>query len=202
MDIETQLLREYESLRSEIRNADTLNYQIIGIVVGAVALLLSTGFKEANPSTRLSIFLCIYVVTIPALRLLQGNRRRTWRISTYLQVFVESRLELIKWECRLRKQGLQPADKGTRHFFSSLAGRNEWLIIGMTNSIAALASIFNGLLQINMELPYKYGGIAIIGILHLWHVLSTSHQEKTLRRGGKVEQGYFDSWIKIRDAEK
>ena len=45
MDKENQLLHEYESLRSEIRTADSLNYQIIGIVVGAVAVLLTTGFK-------------------------------------------------------------------------------------------------------------------------------------------------------------
>ena len=115
MDKDTQLWNEYESLRDEIRSADSLNYQITGIVVAAVATLLTTGFTQADATIRLFVFLCAYIVTIPGYRLLQGNRRRTWRISTYLRA---------------------------------------------------------------------------------------SHQEKDLRRLGKVEQDFLKSWIEIRDAER
>jgi hypothetical protein len=198
MDKDTQLWHEYESLRSEIRNADTLNYQIIGIVVGAVALLLTTGFREPDPISRLFIFLCVFVVTIPAYRLLQGNRRRTWRISTYIQVFIESQLESIQWESRLQKQ-VKFADKGTRQFFSSKAGMNEWFIISVINTLASLLAVISGLLQIKTELLIHLGGIAIIGIVNLWICIVTSRQEKSLRRDGKIEQGYLQSWLAIRD---
>jgi hypothetical protein len=202
MDKETQLLHEHESLRSEIRIADSLNYQIIGIVVGAVALLLTTAFKEANPTIRLFVFLCTYVVTIPAYRLLQGNRRRTWRISTYIQVFIEPQLEQVKWESRLQKQGQQEASKSVRQRFSSLAGRNEWLIISVFNALAGVAAIFNGLLLIEITPPVRLGGAFIIAILNVWLAVSTSGQEKDLRRGEKIEKGHLDSWLKIKAAEE
>jgi len=202
IDKETQLWREYESLRSEIRGADSLNYQIMGIVVGAVAALLTTGFKEAEPIIRLLVFLCVYVVTIPGYRLLQGNRRRTWRISTYIRTFLEPQLEFAKWETRLDSQRRRAGEDSTRQYFSSLVGTNEWFIISVMNILAALAAVFSGLLQINTDLSVKAGGVVGIAILNLWLLLVTSRQEKDLRPLGRVEQGFLKSWIEIREAEQ
>jgi hypothetical protein len=208
MDKEAQLLKEYQNLRDEIRGADSLNYQILGIVVGAVAAILTTGFSQSDPSVRFLIFLCVYVVTIPGYRLLQGNRRRTWRISTYMRIFLEPELEFTKWETRLDNQRKKASTETTRQFFSSLVGTNEWFIISMMNLIAGLTSLFYGLLQMNItifNIPIEYeriSGAVLIIILNVWLLISTSKQEKELRRLGKVEQSYLNSWVELKKSEK
>lgn len=96
MDKQTQIWNEHQHLQDEIRAADSLNYQILGIVVGAVAAILTAGFSKVDSGLRFFIFLCVYVVTIPGYRLLQGNRRRIWRINTYIRTFIEPEFEYIK----------------------------------------------------------------------------------------------------------
>jgi len=71
MDKQSQLWNEYQHLRDETRGADSLNYQIMGIVVGAVAAILTTGVSQEEPVARLLVLLGCYVVTIPSYRLLQ-----------------------------------------------------------------------------------------------------------------------------------
>ncbi|MFM9088143.1 MAG: hypothetical protein ACKOPT_08380, partial [Cyanobium sp.] len=65
MEKENQIWNEYHSLREEIRVADSLNCQIMGIIIGAVALILATGVGQAKPSARVMAFLCSYVITYP-----------------------------------------------------------------------------------------------------------------------------------------
>ena len=48
MESQAQLWNQYQNLREEIRGADSLNYQIMGIIVGAVAALLTTAIKEGD----------------------------------------------------------------------------------------------------------------------------------------------------------
>jgi hypothetical protein len=48
MESQTQLWNQYQNLREEIRGADSLNYQIMGIVVGAAAALLTTAIREGD----------------------------------------------------------------------------------------------------------------------------------------------------------
>jgi len=205
MDKETQLLKEYQNLRDEIRGADSLNYQILGIIVGAVAAILTTGFSQTDPNVRFLIFLCIYIVTIPGYRLLQGNRRRTWRISTYMRVFLEPELEFTNLETRLDAQRQKAKNESTRQFLSSLVGTNEWFIVSMMNLIAGLTSLLHGLFQISVtiqNIPITYiriGSAVSIVMLNLWLLLSTSKQEKDLRRLGKVEQDYLMSWNELKN---
>lgn len=75
MDKETLLWNQYNVLRDEIRGADSLNYQIMEVVVGACAAILVAGFNQANPLLRCFISLCIFVVTYPGYQLLYSNRR-------------------------------------------------------------------------------------------------------------------------------
>jgi uncharacterized damage-inducible protein DinB len=196
-----QLWNQYQSLREEIRGADSLNYQIMAIVAGAVAALLTTGVKEADSLTRVCIFLCVYVVTIPGYRLLQGNRLRIWRISTYLRTFVEPKLDFVKWETRLDIQRRQKADGGKRGGFSTLASANEWTIISSVNTLAALGAILSLQQKVDMAPNVKIGGIAAIVVAHLVIVVWTSLQERKLRRLGDVEQNFLESWRKIRGIE-
>jgi len=207
MDKENQLWNEYQNLRDEIRGADSLNYQIIGIVVGAVAAILTTGVSQEEPVARLLIFLCCYVVTIPGYRLLQGNRRRTWKISTYIRVFLEPNLEFINWETRLDNQRKKATSESARQAFSSLIGTNEWFIITLLNLMAGGAAIFYAILQLNVSfiglpLAYLQIGLAITVIaLNSWLIASTAQQERELRRLGKVEQSFLKSWIQLRDEQ-
>ncbi len=202
MDKDTQLWQEYEFLHNEVLGADSLNFQVMGIIVGAVAALLTAGFKETDPTSRLFVFLCVYVVTIPGYRLLQGNRRRIWRISTYIRVFLEPQLEFIKWRTRLDRQRRQAKGENAKQGLSSLVGTNEWFIISMMNILAAIAAVFGGLLQIGISDLIRVGGAVIITAFNLWLLYSTSHQEKDLRRMGRIESDYYKSWTDIRDEEQ
>ena len=87
--MEEQILKQYEGLRAEIRQTNSLNYQILGIVVAATAVLLTADVAQADALTKTGIFLTVYVVTIPSYRMLQGNRKHIWRISTYIRAFLE-----------------------------------------------------------------------------------------------------------------
>lgn len=196
MDKQTQILNSYDRLRDEILQADSLNYQTLGIVSGAVAAILTIGFTQPDPVVRTFIFLGVYVVTIPGYRLLQGNRRRTWRITTYIRAFLEPELEQVKWETRLAIQAKRRARKGGQ-LFSSLVTTNEWLIMLMFNLVAGIAAAILGLLQMNIEFTGKAIGITVIIIWNLYLAITTLLQEKNLRRGGKIEENYYQSWLEI-----
>lgn len=216
MNKEAQLWNEYLILREEIKTADTLNYQILGIVVGAVAVILVAGFGQANLLIRSLVFLCTYVVTVPGYRLLRGNRSRIWRISTYIRVFLEPEPELqhINWESRLDDQRSRAGSETDGLSFSSLVGRNEWFIITLMNTVAALAAIValsqnawlshqkwiaSGQAYTPVELITSV--VLIVGVLVFnWHRYNRSiHQEKELRRLGPVEKSYYNSWLAIKN---
>ena len=201
MDKSAQLWNEYESLRDELKSADSLNYQIVGLLVGAVAAILTAGFTQTNPMARLAIFLCVYVVSVPGYRMLQGNRRRIWRITTYMQVFLEPQLEFINWATRVDKQRRKARDRSERRFLSSLVSMNEWLIVSAVNSLAALAAICSGLLVINSTALVRVAGIVAVVVWYAFLLITTARQEKDLRRLGRVEQAYLQYWTEIRDEE-
>ena len=201
MEKSAQLWNEYESLRDELKSADSLNYQIVGLLVGAVAAILTTGFTQTNPMARLAIFLCVYVVSVPGYRMLQGNRRRIWRITTYMQVFLEPQLEFINWATRVDKQRRKARDRSERRFLSSLVSMNEWLIVSAVNSLAALAAICGGLLVINSTALVRVAGIVAVAVWYTFLLITTARQEKDLRRLGRVEQAYLQYWTEIRDEE-
>jgi hypothetical protein len=192
MEKELQSWNEYHGLREEIRIADSLNYQIMGILIGAVSLILTTGVAQSKPSASIAAFLCSYVVTYPGYRLLQGNRRRIWRISTYMRIFLEPKLDSVKWETRLSKQSKILLPPRTQRP-SSLISQNEWFIITLLNIVAGLAAI-----TYILKTGYNPAGksVSALGIvfvnLFLWH--KTSAEEKALRRDGDIENKFTELW--------
>lgn len=200
MEKENQIWDEYHSLREEIRVADSLNCQIMGIIIGAVALILTTGVAQAKPSARVIAFLCTYVVTYPGYRLLQGNRRRVWRISTYMRTFLEPNLGFVKWETRLNKQREISTQPRREHDFSTLISQNEWFIITLLNIVAGAAAIIY-IPKLEYGLMEKIlPSLAIVGLnLYLW--IETSRQEKKLRRLGDIEKEFIKSWEFIKSRE-
>ena len=215
MERTIQLWNQYQNLREEIRGADALNYQIMGIVVGAAAALLTAALKEDNPLARSLIFMCVYVVTFPGYRLLWGNRLRIWRISTYLRVFIEPELDCVQWETRLTKQRSDPdLNPVARDGFSTFASVNEWAVISLLNILSALGAILSLLSDPHTALPVKVGGIAAIVVISSFMVFWTRLQEKSLRREGNeeregneakaernVEKRFFASWKRLKDKE-
>src|SRR6478736_3333078 len=96
-------IAEYNSLRAEIQAADSLNYQIKFITIGAVGAILSTASTQPIVT---ALFMCVlaYVVIFLSYGLLCGNRRRIWRMATYLEVFLEPELGGDGWEIRVQAQ--------------------------------------------------------------------------------------------------
>jgi hypothetical protein len=202
MESQAQLWNQYHSLREEIRGADSLNSQIMGIVVGAVAVLLTTAIKENEPLVRSLVFMCVYVVTVPGYRLLRGNRLRIWRISTYLRVFIEPELDFVKWETRLTSQREDPdLDPRERDGFSTLVSASEWAIISLVNTLAALGAILSLLYKPDATLNEKIGGVAVVVTINLSVMFWTLRQERALRRQGDVEKRFLRSWQKLRTKE-
>ncbi|MFN5854382.1 MAG: hypothetical protein ACK456_00545 [Pseudanabaenaceae cyanobacterium] len=194
MDKQTQLWNEYQSLRSEMTQADTLNYQTMGGLIAVSGGILTAGFNQVNPSLKLFVFLCVYSVTIPGYRLLQGNRRRIWRISTYIRTFLEPNFEFIQWETRLEKSR-RLKTTSQRQSLSSLVGTNEWFIITLLDMIAGLGAII-ALIQIYSASQNQWCivGIVAIVLLNILWLFNTLNQEAKLRRLGTVEQNFLDSW--------
>lgn len=204
MDEETQLWNQYQNLRDEIKSADAVIYQIMGLVVGASAAILVAGFNQSDLLLRCFIFLCVFVVTYPGYQLLYSSRRRIWRISTYLRVFVEPELEHIKWETRLHLQREHALDKTEDGVVSSAMLRHEWFIMTAMNSIALVAVIV-GLALYYRASPRTQTQIAVAIclitaalIVYLCIYISTSRQENDLRRSGKIEKNFYNSWEKVK----
>lgn len=202
MESQTQLWNQYQNLREEIRGADSLNYQIMGIVVGAAAALLTTAIRESDPLVRSLSFMCVYVVTFPGYRLLWGNRLRIWRISTYLRTFIEPELDYVKWETRLTCQRRdREVDHAARDGFSSFASVSEWAVILLVNTIATLGAILSLLGTSAVAFPVKVGSIAVMVVINLWVTFWTRGQEIAVRREGNVENRFLRSWERIRMKE-
>jgi hypothetical protein len=195
MDKQTQFVTQYQDLRDDIKQTNIINNQTIGIVMTA-------GITQDNSVIRLSIFFIVYAITIPGYRFLRGNRRHIWRVSTYIRVFLEPKLEEMQWETRLdlqRKLSLE--NKNHRFTGSSFVNTNEWFIIFLLNTIAALAAIFLGIATMPILLEGKIMGIIIIILGNILLFILTNFQEKNLRRGGKIEENYYLSWLKVKEAQ-
>jgi hypothetical protein len=199
MDEHTQLWNEYESLRNEIKDADSLNYQVLGIMVAAVAVLITTGIKTNGCWLEsLLIILCVYVVTIPAYAIMKGNRRRIWRISTYLRVFIEPNL-FAKWETRLDIQrDKEKNDKKKQTALSSLVSFNEYRIVILMNWSAALFAIIETMIRESMNHQVYYGIPILVILFNLIFTIWAYIEEKKLKRLGKVEKNFIKSWESVK----
>lgn len=209
MDKETQLWNQYASLREEIKAADALCFQILGIIVGAVTTILATSIGQSDPMVRFFAFLCVYVVTIPGYRLIAGKRSSIWRISTYTRTFLEPELQFVKWETRISQQQAKVKNdtkqddvknmggENLKPPFSSFVITNEWFILSGLNWLAAVAAIFGGLLQANIELLAQIAGTLAVLMLNALLTWRLSVAERSLRRNGTIENAYMKSWETI-----
>lgn len=110
-----ELLFEYEQLRKEILQNETIALQIMGAMAVLVTAILGAVFSQANQDTIGEGFL-VYVATIVTLigiSQIIDRWRSIFRTASYLRTFDESRLKLVRWETRLlRLRVLSPHDEG------------------------------------------------------------------------------------------
>ncbi|MDQ3707566.1 MAG: hypothetical protein M3437_20525 [Chloroflexota bacterium] len=225
MDKQTQVWNHYLTLRDEIMRADSLNYQIIGIVIAAVAAILNASFNFQDAFARLLALLSVYVVTVPAYSLLRGNRHRIWRISTYISTFLEPELDHVKWESRLDQQAalvrLSTQNKKKPRWIprTTFITGNELMIIILLNTIATSAMLFLAIPAVAAR--YTHENVALLtsifnwseqewravlllslsAAVFIWYLFLAMHmlrQEAKLRRGNSVEQGFLSTWGQIK----
>ncbi len=197
-----QLWGEYQSLREEIRGADTVNFQVLGILVGAAALILTAGFGQPKPTSRLLMFLCIFAVTIPVQRFLEGNRRRVWRISTYMRVFLEGGLQHVHWETRLAAQHVKAQERKEAKKLSSWISTNEAHVILTLEGIAVLAALSTLSARQETDLSLNVLGGAAVFLLFVARLWMVTRVEQALGRGGEVESLYLKSWKELQQLEE
>ena len=202
VDEEKQILTQYNHMWENMQQANAQNYQVLGGVIAAAAAILTTGFtqiKENDSHISALIFLCVYIITFPGYRLLLGNRRHIWRLSTYIRVFLEEPyLTHLTWETRVANQRkLSQSKKG--NILSSLITTNEWFTISVLNSVGVVAAIILLASDKCICLLYKISGIFIITIFFFFHLVLTWKQANLLKRGGKVEDDLYQSWMRVRE---
>ena len=74
---------------------------------------------------------------------------------------------------------------------SSLITTNEWFTISVLNVVGVIAAIT--LLAGNIV------SIVIITLFFFTHLTLTWKQANLLRRGGKVEEELYQSWLRVRE---
>ncbi len=180
MNRDQNLLALHQALRTEIAQADSQNYQVIGFAVAATAALVTAGVGQDSPLERAVVFSLVYLVTWPCQRLLSGKRRLVWRISSYLRVVVEPQLEGIGWEGHLAQLPKKGRSAGV---LSTMAAYNEWLIITVLNAVAGLCLIMLGVLPSGLPAPNQALLATGVVIVNIGLSMAAKATERRLRRG-------------------
>ena len=199
MDENSGSMKLYDLLTQEIQSAENQTYQIVSIGIGALAAILAAGFNQSNHVLRFFMFLTAYLIIIPMIRLLKGNRSRIWRIATYMQVFLEPALSGIKWQTHLAQQ----RESGKSTFIPG----SQMLIVQLGTAVVGIATLANLFLIWHWKLlqfvprgafvsgATLAGAMLIFVTGALWRYESRTEIET--RRGGAIEQGWLKSWIEL-----
>lgn len=196
------LLLEYEQLRQEILHNDSLTLQIIGAVLILTGALIPVSFAmDAGIPHRWVLFLVME--TIAFLGLLQNTDRLrgTLIAASYIKVFIESKIEHIKWETRLQ------AFRDNRQRGGDLIMHQVWvyaiLILGnfyfasyffLTEYQSTLfTSLFLSITVTPIHMVYV--GLTITALLLLWQF----YISVMLNR--KNTTFYDKAWYTVRDAK-
>ncbi|MBS1965347.1 MAG: hypothetical protein JST60_05955 [Chloroflexi bacterium SZAS-1] len=128
----TNLLAEYNNLREEILQNNTLSMQITAAIIAICGALmgyaLSQGLKEVERS-----YLFIAIQSIGFIGLWQNLNRyqAVYIAASYLEVFIEPELPGIRWETRLAKFRSWNNNFKRTSFISS--NRTTYIVIILSN---------------------------------------------------------------------
>jgi hypothetical protein len=110
-----ELLFEYEQLRKENLQNETVVLQIMGASAVLVTAILGVVFSETVQKSSGKGFL-LFVATIVLLTGMSqiiDRWRTTFRIASYLRTFDEGKLKIVRWETRLaRLREIGPREEG------------------------------------------------------------------------------------------
>jgi hypothetical protein len=193
MDRDEQLLGLYLNLRGEIQHADAQNYQVLAFTVAATAALITAGVGQDRPVQQAVVFGLVYLVTWPCQRILQGNRRRIWRIATYLRVVIEPQLDGVRWESHLARVNAR-LTRRQRNATSTKIVRSEWLVVVILNLTAGLCIVGFPVLSTEIPTAQKIGAAA--GTLLVNVLLSgvARYQDAQLRRRAFMQSLFDEVW--------
>jgi hypothetical protein len=192
VDERQQLLcSHYQQLSEEIAAADTRNYQLIGVVIAAVVALLAAAFGKP-PEDQCWILMSVYAVTIPGRFLFEAGRARIWRVASYLEIFVEPELQLVKWQERLNKRS------NFQNLRTNVIRTEGWLISGL-DVVAGLLVIATALGIKNQRTSIAFVAGAIVFMLHSLIQGSLTHGR--FDRKGTVHRANQESWRALKKLE-
>lgn len=191
MDEKQLLWDHYVQLSQEITAADTLNYQIIGVVVAAVVALFGAAFGKSSIEDRCWILMTVYAVTVPGRFLLEVARRRIWRVASYLEVFIEPELQPVKWQQRLN------AKPTSRRLRTNVIQTEFWLISGLdlvagSVVIATVSDLHDG-----RGIAFFSGAVTLMVHALFRAIFAT----RRFGREGIVHQKNRDDWQALKEQE-
>jgi hypothetical protein len=190
-DKQQVLWGHYQQLSEQIAAADTFNYQLIGVVIAAVVALFAAAFGKSFED-RCWILMSVYAVTIPGRFLFEAGRTRVWRVPTYLEVFVEPELQIVKWQERLNK-------RGNFQRLRTNVIRTEGSLISGLDIVAGLLVIATAIGIQNREISISFVAGAIVCMLH--SLIRGALTHRRFERGGTVHRANRESWRALKELE-
>lgn len=94
-------LEEYEALQAEILAYSQQRTAILATVVGAVGAVLVFGFDHDASAA----ILALYMILIGGALLTYNGLYQATRRATYIQVFIERRMQGLRWYTAMRREG-------------------------------------------------------------------------------------------------
>lgn len=177
------LLEEYEWLRREIEDWSRVRNQFVFAALAATAVVLAAGF-----STRSGwVFLAPLVLWVPCAYVCLAERRGILTLSGYLRVFVESKVEGIKWESRL--SSLQAS-----HGLPGIKALTEGLLI-LQVGVMLLLFVLAGA---HMDWHSSRGPYALVLVVT---VLLTARPLYQYARGMADREKLMEDWRRVQQRE-
>ncbi len=130
------LLKEYELLRQSILHTEGAILQVLGIVLGAIGVIIAQGMNSGNPYTFL-IALPLLIITNSYIA---DKRWGIWLVAYYLRNNIENKNIGLKWETWLFNfRTHYPQDTEEKSFLpgQNIMDREFWLfnIVGLLHAI-------------------------------------------------------------------
>lgn len=96
MNINENLLKEYEDIRGEIKQKIELHNSLITFMITTVVAVLAFALERNNPA----LYLLPFAIIIPISMRVTYYRTAMIKLSAYVIVYLEDKLDGINWETR------------------------------------------------------------------------------------------------------
>lgn len=192
-----EIMAEYDQLRKEILQNDTLALQIIQFIILLASALMGFAFTQQIKDDLLRSILFFLVETIAFLGLSQNADRlkSVYIVGSYIKNFIETETTKIRWEIRLSYFRTKPPKYGGLDLITHQ--RLVYTIIIVANFLLGIYYIYQ---SFSGQLLFFYAVAAIAFTATIIPLVLLSHQYTTLN---KYHTDFYDeAWRKIKNAEK